>query len=132
MRTESTGSRVRGIDGGRWLTGAGAGAVGAVAASIVLFATGGFDLSTVSVEMLGVLFMPGAVFGLFYAALAGIERLSVLAAEPVTGLGLGVVYGLGFWLTTVVGSSFDLGGLLAGVAFGVVVGLLYAVSPLVE
>lgn len=106
--------------------------MGAVAASVVLFAAGSFEPSTMSVEMLGVLFVPGAVFGLFYAALVSIDRLAVLAAEPVTGLGLGVVYGLGFWLTTVVGSSFELGGLLAGVTFGVVIGLLYAVSPLVE
>lgn len=132
MSAESTTFPIRSINAGKWLTGAGVGAVGAVAASVVLFAMGAFDLSTVTVEMLGVLFMPGAVFGLLYTAIASFERIAPLTTKPQTGVVLGLLYGILFWLTTIIGDAFSLGGFLAGVTFGIVIGLLYAVSPYVE
>lgn len=132
MSAESTTFPIRSINAGKWLTGAGVGAVGAVAASVVLFAMGASDLSTVTVEMLGVLFMPGAVFGLLYTAIASFERIAPLTTKPQTGVVLGLLYGILFWLTTIIGDAFSLGGFLAGVTFGIVIGLLYAVSPYVE
>jgi hypothetical protein len=118
-----------GVDPGRWLTGAVAGAVGAVVGSLVLYVTGSFDPSAVGVEALGVLFVPGAVFGLLYAGIVGFGRLAALAATPRTGALLGLAYGFLFGLTTLVGGSTDTSTLLAGVAFGCVIGVLFALSP---
>lgn len=132
MRTESTTWRPAGIDVGKWLTGAVAGSLGALVATGVLYATGSFDPSTVTVEALGVLFMPGAVFGLVYTAIASVDRVAPLAAAPTTGLGLGLLYSTVFWVTTLIGNSFSVGGLLAGLAFGSTIGILYALSPYVE
>lgn len=129
---ETTVARERGIDAGEWLSGAGAGAVGAAAATVVLYATGAFYLSEVTVGVVGVLVMPGAAFGLIYAALARVDRVAALATEPRTGALLGLGYGVLFWLTTIVGGSITPGGLLGGLTFGVVIGLLYARSPYVE
>lgn len=120
------------IDAGPWLTGAAAGAVGAAVAAAVLFVTGSVDPAAVSVEAAGILVMPGAAFGLLYAAVAAVDRVGALAAEPFSGLAVGTVYGLLFWLTTLVGNEFSVGGLLAGLAFGSVIGLLYGASPYVD
>lgn len=130
--TNSIATGVGGIDAARWLTGAGAGAVGAVAGSLVLFAAGAFEVSELSVEALGVLFVPGAAFGLVYAGIAGVDRIAGLAAEPRTGGAVGLVYGVLFWATTLIGGSVTVGGLLAGLAFGATIGVLYACSPVVE
>lgn len=129
---ETARSRIGGIDAGTWLTGAAAGAVGAAVASVMLYASGAFDPAAVGIGAVGVLFMPGAVFGLIYAGLARLDRLSALAREPETGVLLGLGYGFLFWVTTVVGSEFAPSGLLAGLTFGVVIGFLFAVSPYVE
>lgn len=129
MKTERLGIRDGGINHGKWLTGAVAGAVGAFAASIVLFATDAFELSELGIEAVGILFMPGAVFGLLYAGLASIERLRSLTSEPQTGVVVGLLYGIAFSLTTLVGGSFSVSSLLAGVTFGVTIGVVYAISP---
>lgn len=132
METERLGFGDAGIDHGKWLTGALAGAVGAVAASIVLYATDAFELSNVGIEAVGILFMPGAVFGLLYTALVSIEWLREPASVPQTGIVVGLLYGIAFSLTTLVSGSFDVGSLLAGVTFGVTIGVLYAISPYVS
>lgn len=132
MKTERLEFAHAGINHGKWLTGALAGAVGAFAASIVLFATGAFELSTLGIEAVGILFMPGAVFGLLYTALVSFERLREPASEPKTGIVIGLLYGIAFSLTTLVGGSFDVSSLLAGVTFGVTIGVLYALSPYVS
>lgn len=120
------------IDIGKWLTGAGVGAVAAVAASIILLATGTFDPSAVTIEVLGVLIMPGAVFGLLYAGLTSVGRLTDLATESRTGVVLGLIYGILFWGTTIIGDAITIGGLLASITFGVILGELFAVSPYVD
>lgn len=132
MGAETTTSGLDRINMGKWLTGAGAGAVGAVAGSLVLFALGAFELSDVTVEVLGILVMPGAVFGLVYATIASIDTVAARATEPRTGVVVGLSYGVLFWVTTIVGDSITASGLLAALTFGVVLGLLYAVSPYLE
>lgn len=117
------------INPGKWLTGAGAGAVGAVAGSFVLFALGTVELSDITPEMLGILVMPGALFGLLYAGIASIGVVASLATEPRTGGVVGLGYGVLFWVTTIIGDSITASGLLAALTFGIVIGLLYAVSP---
>lgn len=114
---------------GKWLTGASAGAVGAAIASGILIAMGATALAELTAGSLGVLLVPGAVFGLLYAAIASVPTVSRLATEPRTGFALGLGYGLLFWVTTVVVGTVTASGLLASLAFGTVIGLLYAVSP---
>lgn len=114
---------------GKWLTGALAGAVGAIVASLILYVTGAFHPSEVGVEALGILFMPGAVFGLTYTAIVSFGRLTDLAESPWTGMMLGFVYGILFGLTTVVGGSLSQSNILASVAFGSLIGVVYALSP---
>lgn len=132
MGAEPTTSGLERINAGKWLTGAGAGAVGAVAGSLVLFALGAFELADVTVEALGILVMPGAVFGLVYAGIASIDAIAARATEPRTGVLVGLGYGGLFWVTTIIGDSITASGLLAALTFGVVLGLLYAVSPYPE
>jgi hypothetical protein len=132
MAAEPTAVGRRRINAGKWLTGAGAGAIGAALAWVLLIAMGETALSDISVESLGVLLMPGAVFGLVYAGFASLDRVSALATEPRTGAVLGLGYGLLFWVTTIIGSAISPSGLLVGVTFGTSIGLLYAVSPYVE
>lgn len=117
------------VDVGRWATGACAGAVGAAVASIVLFAAGTADPAEVGVEALGVLLVPGAVFGLLYAGLASLPRVATYASRPRTGVLVGAGYGVLFWTTTVAGGGISGGVFVACLAFGTVVGVLYAVSP---
>ncbi|PSP99869.1 hypothetical protein BRC94_06445 [Halobacteriales archaeon QS_5_70_17] len=128
---ESIAAGTERIDPGRWLTGAVAGAIGAVAGSLVLFAAGAFEVSELSVEVLGVLFVPGAAFGLVYAGIAGVDRIASLAADPRTGGAVGIAYGVLFWATTLTGGPATAGGLLSGLAFGGTIGVLYARSPFV-
>lgn len=132
MASRTVGDGLAGIEWGPWLTGAVAGAIAAAVALLVLFAMGTFELSDTGLEILGILIMPGAVFGLLYAGVASIKRVSPLARRPGFGVVLGLAYGILFWLTTVIGQSFSLSGLLAGLTFGVVIGVLYAISPFVE
>ena len=116
------------IDGGRWLTGAVAGAAGAAVAAIILIGVGLVDPVDLGVEAMGVLLMPGAVFGLAYAGLATVPRVADLAAAPATGTALGLGYGVLFWLSTLLTGPATTSGLLASLAFGAVVGLLYGAS----
>lgn len=73
--------------------------------------------------------MPGALFGLLYAGIASIGVVAALATEPRTGGVVGLGYGVLFWVTTIIGDSITVSGLLAALTFGIVIGLLYAVSP---
>lgn len=129
MGPETTATGLDRINAGKWLTGAGAGSVGAVVASLVLFALGAFQLSDLTPEAIGIVLMPGAVFGLVYAGIASFDTVGALAKTPRTGVVVGLGYGLLFWMTTIIGNSITASGLLAAFTFGVVIGLLYAVSP---
>jgi len=114
---------------GRWLTGGVAGAIGAVGAALLLYVMSSFHPSDVGIEAIGILFMPGAVFGLLYAGIVSLGGFGELARTPRTGVLLGFGYGLLFGLSTVIGGSFTLSTVVAGVLFGCLIGGLYAVSP---
>ena len=117
------------IDGGRWLTGAVAGAAGAAVAAIILIGVGPVDPVDLGGEAMGVLLMPGAVFGLAYAGLATVPQVADVATDPATGLVLGLGFGVLFWLSTLLTGPVTTSGLLASLAFGAVLGLLYGASP---
>lgn len=132
MASQPAGGMLNSFAWGRWLTGAVTGAIAAAVAALVLYSFGTFEVSDVGVETLGILIMPGAAFGLLYAAIASIDRVSTLSQRPGFGLVVGLGFGILFWLTTVIGQSFNLSGLLAGLTFGGVIGVLYALSPFIE
>lgn len=115
--------------GGAIAAGALAGAVGAAIAAGVLIAMDTTLLTTLGGDALGVLLMPGAVFGALYALLAQIPLIADLATEPRTGLLVGVGYGLLFWSTTIPGGANPQRTLVASLVFGAVIGLLYASWP---
>lgn len=131
MATESARLELWGRDVGKWMTGAVAGAISVLLAFGVRVALGApGDVTTV--QILGILLMPGAVFGLIYTGIVSISRLNSYATEPQTGVLLGLVFGLLFWVTTIIGSTVTIHGLAGGVSFGLGIGVLYAVSPAVE
>ena len=117
------------IDVARWLTGAVAGAGGAVVAAGILIGIGPVDPAELGPEAAGVLLVPGAVVGLAYAGLATVNRVADVATDQATGLALGLGLGVLFWLSTLLTGPVTASGLLASLAFGAVVGLLYASSP---
>lgn len=129
MAGESTQTGYSRINGGKWATGAGAGAVAAAVASGILIGSGATDPAALTLKSLGVLLMPGAVFGLLYTGIASLPPLTTIATQPRTGVVMGVGYGILFWMTTILGGTITTSGLLASLAFGVVIGLLYALSP---
>lgn len=132
MAGEPTAAGQGRTNGAKWLTGAGAGAAAAAMASVVLIGMGATEPSELTVGSIGVLLMPGAAFGLLYAGIASVPPITALATEPRTGVVVGVGYGILFWVTTIVGGAITTSGLLASLAFGVVIGLLYAISPYPE
>jgi len=110
-----------------WHTGVGIGIAGVI--PMILFGTvvGGRDLF----PLFGLI--PYAVlWGLLYVGLASFDRVRRLAAEPRTGVGLGLVYGFLVWWGPQVGKPLgeyvSVDGAVQVAAFGVVVGLLYAYS----
>lgn len=130
------------------------GAVGGLAAALVtgLVIQLGFDASIISRDIPAsvgtsglaagwvVLLAIGGVVGLVYAGIARIDPLSEWAARPNTGAALGLGFGLVLWVGAlivvpiIVGGSIGayaltLRGALAYALLGVVVGLVYGVSP---
>ena len=127
--SEATTTERKRIDGGRWLTGGVAGAAGAAVAAGILIGVGPVVPADLGVEAMGVLLMPGAVFGLAYAGLATVPQVADVATDPATGLVLGLGFGVLFWLSTLLTGPVTTSGLLASLAFGAVLGLLYGASP---
>lgn len=131
MATDAARLELLGMDVGRWVTGAVAGAISVLLAFGVRVAFGApGDVTTV--QLLGILLMPGAIFGLIYTGIVSISSLNSYAMEPQTGILLGLIFGLLFWVTTIIGSTFTIHGLAGGLTFGLGIGFLYAVSPYVE
>lgn len=151
MATE-TGAPAAGAGARDLLSGAVGGLAGAVVTGVVIQVA--FDPSIISggvpaaVGASGlavgwvVLLLIGVVVGLVYAGLATLEPLSGRAAMPNTGAALGLVYGLVLWALAVVAVPFLVGGgggigayavssraVLAYALLGLVVGLVYGVSP---
>lgn len=85
----------------------------------------------------------GAILGLVYAALAQLDALAEFAVLPRTGIYLGLVYGLVIWAIAMIavplavengtggigGYALNLQGVLSFALLGIVIGLLYGMSP---
>lgn len=153
MATETDAAATESFDPYTWLTGIVAGLLGAVLTGLVI--QFGFDPTVLSEGIPSgfgtsglttgwVIFLAiGAVLGLVYTALAMIERVGEYAVLPRTGTYLGLLYGLVIWVLAVivvplwVGSGAgDIGayavnvrGLLSFALLGIVIGLVYGVSP---
>lgn len=90
-----------------------------------------------------VLLLFGAVLGLVYAAAAALDPVAEYAGVPGTGVAVGLAFGLVLWVLAVVVTPIWLGvvgvengydatnirAVLGYALFGVVVGLVYALSP---
>ncbi len=136
-----------------WLTGPVAGILAAVVVGLVIHF--GFDPEILSsgipsaVGMDGaaagwVMFLvTGAVLGLIYAGLAQLDALAEFAMLPRTGTYLGLAYGLVIWVLAMIvvpvavgeatggigGYALNLQGVLSFALLGIVIGLLYGMSP---
>lgn len=83
----------------------------------------------------------GIIAGLVYTLLAHLNQLKQIAAQPDSGVYLGAAYGIVLWLVAViivpawVGAgqigtyAVNLRGVASFVLFGILIGLVYAVSP---
>lgn len=74
---------------------------------------------------------------LLYVAIASIDRIEQLASTTTTGVVMGILYSFLVWMGPQLGKPlgegvFTVGGAMQVVAFGVVLGLVYACSPRVE
>lgn len=153
MATEADAATADGFDPYRWLTGIIAGLAGAVVTGVVI--QFGFDLTVLSEGIPAgfglsglaagwvVFLVIGAVLGLVYTALALIDRVGAYATLPKTGTYLGLLYGLLVWVLAVIvvplwigagtgeigGYAVNLQGVLSFVLLGIVIGLIYGVSP---
>ena len=110
-----------------WHTGVGIGIAGVIPMIAFSVVVGGQDLF----PLFGLI--PYAVlWGLLYAGAASVARLERLAANPRTGAPMGVAYGFLVWWGPQVGKPLgeyvSVNGAVQAVAFGLVVGLLYAYS----
>lgn len=112
---------------GRWHVGVGIGIAGVI--PMILF-------SVLQGQELFPLFglIPFAVvWGIIYAGIARIERISQLASTPQTGVLLGILYSFLVWwgpqVGKPIGEYITVNGAIQLVAFGIVLGLVYAHSP---
>lgn len=143
----------KGVTPYAWLTGLVGGLAGAVVTGIVI--QFGFDPAVLSEGIpsgfgtsgmaagWAIFLVIGAILGLVYTAATMIDRLGSYAAIPRTGAYLGLAYGLVIWVIAVIvvpvlvgagpsgiGSyAVNLQGILAFVLLGIIIGLIYGVSP---
>lgn len=150
MATETGSATTEGTAARAWLTGAVGGLAGALVTGLVIqFA---FDPAIISAGVpsgvgasglaagWAVLLAIGVVVGLGYAALTRVALLAELAAVPNTGAALGLAFGIVLWAIAVIAVPLVVGGsigayavtsraVLAYALLGVVLGLVYGVSP---
>lgn len=156
MATETDASTTDEFDLYPWLTGIVAGLVGAVVTGVVIqfgfdptvLSEGipaGFGVSGLAVGWV-VFLVIGAVLGLVYTALALVDRVGAYAALPKTGTYLGLLYGLVIWVLAVIvvplwvgagtgeigGYAINLQGVLSFALLGIIIGLVYGLSPYTE
>lgn len=136
-----------------WITGIVAGLVSAIITGIIIqfgfdpaiLSSGipaGFGVSGLSVGW-AIFIGIGIILGLIYAGVTRIGRLAGLVGRPRTGVYIGIGYGLVLWVLAVilvpilVGSgaggvgeyAVNLRGVLSFALLGIIIGLVYAVSP---
>ena len=140
-------------DARAWASGAAGGVVAAVLTGLIIqFAFDPAVLTESIPSAVGfsglaagwvVLLLLGAVLGLAYAAAAGSDPLAEYAGVPGTGVAVGLAFGILLWVLAVVVTPIWLGvvgvengydvanlrAILGYALFGVVVGLVYALSP---
>lgn len=148
MSTASAGGGLYG-----WLTGVGAGIVGGLVTGLVIqFA---FDPAIISAGIPAVvgasgllagwivLLAVGVVAGLVYAGIGTADRLAEYFVRPNTGAVAGLVFGLALWVAAAIlvplllGApgpaigeyAITLSGVLIYALFGLVIGIVYGVSP---
>lgn len=125
-----------------WLSGVAGGLVAVILTGLVMqFA---FDPTILSEDVPGavglaglaggwlVLLLSGALVGLLYAGIAALDPVAGYAILPNTGAFVGLVFGIVLWLLAVAVFGYDvtdLQALLGYALFGLVVGLVYGVSP---
>lgn len=153
MATETGETTTETFDPYSWATGLAAGLSSAILVGLVI--QFGFDPEVLSGAIPGafglegltagwlVFLVLGGVFGLVYAAIAGFDDVGQYATRPGAGASIGMFYGLGLWLAALVvvplwtgagvGGIGDyplsLRGVLSFALLGLVIGLLYGVSP---
>lgn len=153
MATDAATRRRDGLGASAWLTGLVAGFLSAVVTGVVIqfgfdsavLADGipaGFGLSGLAAGWAVFLALGGAL-GLLYGALTRIERFGRFAVLPRTGASAGLVYGLVLWVLAVIvvpvwmGAGLDgigayavnLRGVLAFALLGILIGVIFGVSP---
>jgi hypothetical protein len=113
---------------GKWEAGVGIGVAGVIPMIVFSSVLMGKELF----PLFGLL--PFAMlWGILYVGLATFDHVNPLAANPLTGVPLGVVYGFLVWwgpqVGKPVGEYVSVNGVVQVVLFGAIVGLLYAYSP---
>lgn len=141
-------------DGPAWGIGVLAGVIGAIVSG--LFIWFGVNDAIIAVHIPGALgtsgsgvgwvifLVIGAIIGLIYAALSGIEQIGGYATSARTGGLTGLVYGILWWIIAIVAVplllrdglggigtyAVTLNGVLGWALLGVVIGIIYQLAPL--
>lgn len=156
MATSSASAEPPVATGPDWLSGVAAGIVAAVIVGIVVWV--GFDAAIIEEDIpdpfgltgaaagWGVLLVIGILAGVIYSAMNAVEAIDAWASTARTGAILGLAYGVVLWLLAVVtiplisGDGLDgigdyavsADGILGYALFGVVIGFLYLLIPVLR
>ncbi len=136
-----------------WATGGIAGVIAAVVAGAVIYFGFDPDILTEGIPSgvgaegalagWGTFLVIGLILGLVYTAVVRLQPLADWAVLPNTGIYLGVVYGLVIWVLAMIAVplwggdgtggigeyALNLQGVLSFALLGIVIGLVYAMSP---